>query len=214
MIDKLMTSYQKIRKGLIGTFADIENISYIETSFYDLGYMQTQIKHIQKELKIIEDSLTNTIKNESDTDEINQYRNNLMKNREMLIFHMLFLMSNSFANLDNCRKLAKGHEFKFMSCVDGLDAYHKGDKKTAFELLENYFGEYGKVEEHFLVNKVFGLLLSEAGRDEKAIPFLSYALTFVPDDLECLNALSACYKATGQANRKRVIDNICEILGA
>ena len=84
MLDSIMTAYHKMRQGLIGTLAGSEGVAYEETRFFDLGYMQTQINHIQKELRSVEDSLTSSVKNEISTNEVNNYRNDLMKRREML----------------------------------------------------------------------------------------------------------------------------------
>ena len=83
------------------------------------------------------------------------------------------MASNSFGNLDDCIKLAEGHNFAFMQCVNGLQEYRADRKNNAFELIETYYLKYGSVEEHFLVNKVFGLLLVEKGKYDKAIPFLT-----------------------------------------
>lgn len=100
------------------------------------------------------------------------------------MFHLVFLASNSFHNLDSCVKMADGHNFKFMQCVEALLAYQRGEKDRAFQLLEAYYREYESVEEHFLVNKVFGMLLEEKGFYQKAVPFLTYALQFIPDDAQ------------------------------
>ena len=213
MLDAVMTAYHKIRQSLISTLSGSEGVAYEETRFYDLGYMQTQVSHIQKELRTVEDSLTSSVKNETSTAEVDNYRNDLMKRREMLIFHMIFTMSNSFANLDNCKKLAEGHDFGFMTCVDGLEEYKNGNKGRAFELIEGYYREYGNVADHYLINKVFGLLLYENNQYEKAIPFLSYSLGFMPDDSEALMALDGCYQKTGEEKKHEVLADITSLLG-
>jgi tetratricopeptide (TPR) repeat protein len=213
MLDAVMTAYHKIRQSLISTLSGSEGVAYEETRFYDLGYMQTQVSHIQKELRTIEDSLTSSVKNETSTAEVDNYRNDLMKRREMLIFHMIFTMSNSFANLDNCKKLAEGHDFRFVTCVEGLEEYKNGNKGRAFELIEGYYREYGNVADHYLINKVFGLLLYEKSQYEKAIPFLSYSLGFMPDDSEALKALDGCYQKTGEERKHKVLADINSLLG-
>lgn len=213
MLDSVMTAYHKLRQGLIGTFAGVDGIAYEETRFYDLGYMQTQVSHIHKDLRTVEDSLTSSIKNEASTAEVNNYRNDLMKRRELLIYRMIFTMSNSFSNLDNCRKLAEGHNFPFMTCVEGLEEYKNGNKGRAFDLIEGFYREYGNIEDHFLLNKVFGLLLFEANQYQKAIPFFSYALGFMPDDRETLIALDECYKKTGNDKQHKILADINSLLG-
>ena len=213
MLDTVMTAYHKIRHGLIGTLSGSDGVAYEETRFYDLGYMQTQVSHIKKELRSVEDSLTSSVKNEESTATVDNYRNELMKRREILIFHMIFTMSNSFANLDNCKKLAEGHDFKFMTCIEGLEEYQNGNKGKAFDLIENYYREYGNVADHYLINKIFGLLLYESNQYKKAIPFLSYSLEYMPDDSESLKALNVCYQKTGEDRKQLVIADINSLLG-
>ena len=213
MLDAVMTAYHKIRQGLIGTLSGSDGVAYEETRFYDLGYMQTQVSHIKKELRSVEDSLTSSVKNEESTTTVDNYRNELMKRREILIFHMIFTMSNSFANLDNCKKLAEGHDFKFMTCIEGLEEYKNGNKGKAFDLIENYYREYGNVADHYLINKVFGLLLYESNQYKKAIPFLSYSLEYMPADSDSLKALSECYQKTGEDRKQLVIADINSLLG-
>ncbi len=212
MPDSIMTAYHKIRQGLIGTFAGTDGVAYEETRFYDLGYMQTQLSHIKKELKSVEDSLTSSVQNEASTNEVNNYRTELMQKREMLIFHMIFTLSNSFSNLDNCKKLAKDHDFRFMTCIEGLEEYKNGNKGRAFNLIEGYYRDCGNVEGHYLINKVFGLLLFESNQYEKAIPFLSYALGFMPDDIETLRALNECYEKSDKEREQKVLADIISLL--
>ena len=213
MLDSIMTFYYKVRHGLIDSLSGTDGISYEEVRFYDLGYMQTQLNHIKRELESVEARLSDSIRNEASTGKETDYRNDLLKKREMLIFHMIFTLSNSFSNLEKCRLLADGHNFKFMTCVEGLDEYRNGDKTRAFELIEGYYKEYGNFEDHFLLNKVYGLLLIEKGLFEKAIPFLSYALGFMPDDRESLSALDSCFENTGNEKQREVLADISKLLG-
>ncbi|MCR4586682.1 MAG: hypothetical protein K5686_13280 [Lachnospiraceae bacterium] len=212
MLDSVMTTYRKLRQGLIGTLSGAEGIVYEETKFYDLGYMQVQLKRVKKELSSVENSLAVSIRNEEATPEVKRYRTELMNKRELLKFHMILIMSNSFANLEDCRKLAEGHDFAFMKCVEGLEEYKKGNKGRAFDLLDTYYREYGKAEDHYLVNKVYGLLLYEAAQYDKAIPFLSYAAGFMPDEQETLEALKNCYAAAGKSRQQKIMEDINSLL--
>lgn len=213
MLDQIMIEYRKLREKLIGTASGANDITYEEARFFDKGYMQTRVGRIQKELKSVEDTLAGSIRSEGKTSETKDYQTNLAKRREMLTFDLLFTMSNSFANLDNCRKIAKDHDYKFMLCVEGLEEYNRGNKERAFSLIESYYKEYGNVDGHYLINKVFGLLLFERNNYEKAIPFLQYALGFVPDDRELLKALNQCFHETGRLRQQNIIADIYSLLG-
>ena len=79
-------------------------------------------------------------------------------------------------------------------------------------MLEDYYRKYGSVEDHYLINKVFGLLLVEQGKYEKASAFLTYALQFIPDDIECLQVLATCYRQLRESNKEAVIKEVLEVL--
>lgn len=212
MLDQIMIEYRKLREKLIGAASGTNDITYEEARFYDKGYMQTRVRRIQKELKSVEDTLAGSIRSEGKNSETKNYQTNLANRREMLTFDLLFTMSNSFANLDNCRKIAKDHDYRFMICVEGLEEYNRGNKGRAFDLIESYYKEYGSVEGHYLVNKVFGLLLCESKNYEKAILFLQYALGFMPEDEELLNALGRCFHKTGRLRQQNIIADITSLL--
>lgn len=211
MLEKIVTACSKAEMGIISTFSGAETVLE-ETQFYDVGYMQAQISRIQKELKRIERDLKISVEIQDNSDYGKKNRSELMGQRERLLFRMVFLASNGFKNLDDCVRMADGHSFGFMQCVEGLREYHAGHKEEAFALLEAYYREHGRVEGHFLVNKVFGLLLAEKGQCRKAIPFLTYALQFMPDDVACLESLKQCYRKEGRTGGEAVIGEILAVL--
>lgn len=212
MLDKIITLYRKAEMGIINEMSGASANVMDETAFYDVGYMQSQISRIQKEIQRITKEVEVSLEVKETSDYEKERRNRLMEEREQLLFHMIFLASNSFTNLDDCIKMADGHNFAFKQCVRALKEYQSGNKEKAFVLLEEYYRSYGSVEEHFLVNKVFGLLLAEKGLYQKAISFLSYALQFVPDDTECLTVLSTCYKANNERDKETVVNEIISVL--
>lgn len=213
MLEKIVTLYRKGKMELVNGFSGATAKVIEETNFYDVGYIQAQISRIQKELKHIEGELKTSLEVQDNSDYGKKHRSELMAHREKLLFHLIFLASNSFGNLDDCVRLADGHNFVFMQCVQGLKEYHAGHKEKAFQLLEAYYREQGSVEQHFLVNKVFGLLLAGKGRHQKAVPFLTYALQFRPDDTECLDCLKGCYQNGNESSREAVVSEILALLG-
>lgn len=213
MLEKVVTLYRKAEMGLVSGLSGATAKVIEETRFYDIGYMQTQISRIQKELRNIENEVKTSLEIQDNSDYGKNRRSELMKQREMLLFRMIFLASNSFKNLDDCVKMADGHNFEFMQCVQGLLEYRAGHRDNAFKMLEAYYQEHGSVKGHFLVNKVSGLLLAEKRLYQKAASFLTYALQFVPDDSEALGALRSCYRQMGETERCGVIEDILTVLG-
>ena len=213
MLEKIVTLYRKAEMGVISGLSGVSAGVIDEVSFYDVGYMQSQIGRIQKELKRITGELETTLEIKDNSDYGKKHTAELMEQRQRLLFHMVFLASNSFKNLDDCIRMAEGHKFTFMQCVQALKEYQSGSKNKAFQLLEAYYREYGSVEEHYLVNKVFGLLMAENGFYAKAVPFLTYALQFVPDDTESLDMLKVCYGQMNKSGRETIISEILALLG-
>lgn len=213
MLEKIATLYRKAEMSLISGLAGTTAAVIDETSFYDVGYMQTQIERIKKELNRITNELSVQLELKDDSDYAKKHKLELLEQRERLLFHMVFLASNSFSNLDNCVKLADGHHWDFITCIQGLQEYHAGQKDRAFQRIEAYYRQHGSIKQHFLINKVFGLLLVEKGQYQKAIPFLTYALQFVPDDTECLKHLELCYQKGGNKDRASIVSEILAVLG-
>lgn len=212
MLDKIVSTYRKAKMSVIsdlsGTVGDILD----ETSFYDLGYMQSQIKRIQNEVARISKELEINVELDEKSEYAVNKRQELIGQREVLLMHMIYLASNSFKNLEDCKKMAKGYRFSFMECVDGLQEYNAGNKNNAFDILENYFNNYGRVKKHFLINKVFGLLLLDRNEYQKATPYLTCALQFVPEDIETLEALKICYEKLDIGYRVAILDEILSVL--
>ncbi len=212
MLEKIVILYRKAEMGFVSELSGVTTEVINETRFYDTGYMQTQISRIQKELRHIESELKISLEVQDNSDYGKNHVSEMMEQREKLMFHLIFLASNSFGNLDDCMKMARGHNFIFMQCVQGLQEYHAGHNDKAFNLIEAYYRKHGSVEEHFLVNKVFGLLLADKKQYKKAVPFLTYALQFMPDDIECLNCLKLCYQMENQDDRGAVVGEILSVL--
>lgn len=212
MLDKIVSTYRKAKMSVIsdlsGTVGDVLD----ETSFYDLGYMQSQIKRIQNEIARISKELEINVELDEKSEYAVNKRQELIGQREVLLMHMIYLASNSFKNLEDCKKMAKGYRFSFMECVDGLQEYNAGNKNNAFDILENYFNNYGRVKNHFLINKVFGLLLMDRNEYQKAAPYLTCALQFIPDDIEALEALKICYEKLDIGYRVAILDEILSVL--
>lgn len=118
MLDKIVSTYRKAKMSVIsdlsGTVGDVLD----ETNFYDLGYMQSQVKRIQNELARVSKELEINIELNEESDYAVGKRQELIKKREYLLKHMIYLASNSFQNLEECKKMAKG--YRFYKIADGV----------------------------------------------------------------------------------------------
>ena len=212
IVEKITTMYRKAQMGLVGSLAGTADMVIDEVCFYDVGYMQTHIDRIKKEMSRVSNDLKAQYNVQDSSDYGKRRIGELMKEREQLLLQMIFLASNSFANLESCVAMANGHSFDFMRCVNGLLAYQRGDKQKSYHVLEDYIKEHGNIDGHFLINKVFGLLLMDKGMHQKAIPYLSCALQYIPTDTECLDALQHCYQTCGNTGSASVVSDVLALL--
>ena len=141
MIDKIAEFYQKAQMKAISQMAGATSTVIDEASFYDAGYMQTQIQRVQRELKRITDELTELLERNDDSGQGKERKAELLKQRERWLLHMVFLASNSFGNLEECVKLAEGCQWSFMACIQGMREYQAGRKAEAFRLLAAFYQE-------------------------------------------------------------------------
>lgn len=212
MLEKIITLYRKAEMGIINEMSGASENVMDEIAFYDVGYMQSKISKIQTEIQRITKEIEISLEVNESSDYEKERRSRLMEEREHLLFHMIFLASNSFKNIDDCIEMSDGHNFAFRQCIRALKEYQSGKHENAFVLLEEYYRSHGNVEKHFLVNKVFGLLLMEKNLHQKAIAFLTYALQFVPDDVECLTALGTCYKVMDESDKANIVNELLSVL--
>lgn len=212
MIEKLVTLYRKAEIGIISSLSGITENILEENAFYNLGYMKTLTKRLQKRIGEITQELKINIEYQNGSKYDLQQRNQLLEEKERLVFSMIFLASNSFGNLSDCIKMGNGYDFKFMQCVRGLQEYQMGKKQKAYLLLKDYVKEHNGVEGHYLINKVYGLLLMENGDYSQAITYLTYAQQFVPDDIECLQAIESCYRYVRNVEKQQIIQEVLSVL--
>ncbi len=212
MIEKIAAGYRKAQMGVLSGLAGVTDSILDETAFYDAGYMDAQVKRVQKEIGAVTKELEIHMDLKDGSDYGITKKKGLLARRGQLVFRLVFLASNSFRNLGDCVRMAEGYGYPFMKCVEGFMAYDSGQKEKAFAILESYFKEHKGAGGHFLVNKVFGLLLAERGQDGKAVPFLTYALQFMPDDAECLDALKGCYGSLGDKRKAAVVSEVLALL--
>lgn len=204
--------YRKAQMGAVAALSDVTEAALEETNFYDLGYIEAMSKRIQEKLHSKSVELSTNIEMDKQDPYYVEKRKELQVDCGKLAFRLMFMASNDPRQLATCETIAADHGFDFIQCIRGMRSYYDGNKEQAFNMIEPYYVKYGAVEEHFLVNKVFGLLLMERGNHEKAAPFLAYSLQFNPDDRECLEALKKSLSSTGRMELSGYIDSVLEVM--
>ncbi len=204
--------YRKAQMSVVSALSDVTETILEEVSFFDRGYMESMSRRIERKLKSKKVEL-DTI---NDMDKQDDYY--ISKKKELeedilkLRFRLIFFASNIVRNLSKCEKVASDNHMNFVQCIKGMRLYFDGDSQKSFELLAPYLEKQGAVEDHFLLNKVFGLLLMEKGQLAAAIPYLSSALKHNPDDRKCLIALKTCLNSSGRNEHSKYVNNVLETL--
>lgn len=211
-ISDAVIKYRNLQMGAVSVFSDTTSSVLEETAFFDAGYIESTTKRIQRSLKSKKAELSTNIEMDKQDSYYIEKRKELQDDTLRLTYRLMFIGSNDVRVLQDCEKIAEEQGFDFAQCIKGMRAYYEGDKDRAFELIEPYYIENGAVENHFLINKVFGMLLMEKGKFDKSIPFLSYALQYNPDDMECLNAVKKCLENTRDVEHVKFIDQAIEML--
>ncbi len=204
--------YRKAQMGAVAALSDVTEAALEETNFYDLGYIEAMSKRIQEKLHSKSVELSTNIDMDKQDPYYIEKRKELQIDCRKLAFRLMFMASNDPRQLSTCEKIAEDQGFDFIQCIRGMQAYYDGSMEQAFNMIEPYYVKYGTVEEHFLVNKVFGMLLMKRGNYEKAASFLTYSLQFNPDDRECLEALKKSLSFTGRMEHSGYIDSVLEVL--
>lgn len=190
---------------------DTKDILY-EAGFFNKGFLSSQVERIQKELSLVSEEIKIIIESSDNAQSGLKRKNELLEKREELLYQLVFTASNDFSNLDKCIGLLEGHTIPFVKCIEGMQAFADGKENEAFMKLDSYYREYKKVENHFLCNKVFGLLLKNKAQYTQAVKFLTYALQLQSIDRDCLEALEECYQSLGKMEKKKYISNIQRLL--
>ena len=68
MLEKIVTLYRKAEMGIVSGLSGATAKVIEETRFYDVGYMQTQISRIQKELRNIENEVKTSLEIQDNSD--------------------------------------------------------------------------------------------------------------------------------------------------
>ena len=213
IVDKIVSLYRKTEMGIISAVSRSSAAVYDEAEFYDAGYLQTQIALLQKQMSKIEIDIKASLELSDDSEYAINRRSEKISQREHLLYRIVFLASNVRDNLEECLNMAKGHSFDIVVCIEALIEFYKNNKESAFNLLNKYFEMHdGSVEGHFLVNKIYGLLLEGREDYSKAVRYLSYALQFVPYDKDCLLSLHRCYSGMGEPLKTLRLTDILQLL--
>ena len=213
MLNKLIHTVQDAKLATVRKFSNQEYDILEEPGFLDDGFIRTKIEGLKKDYQKFDQQLESLIKFDKRDDYNQQKVQALTSQKDNLLIHIAFLASNSFNSLDFAIELVKEMKIDFSMCLVGLYYYREKKDSNALELFERYYLNHSEPLDHFLINKIYGLLLLKNQNPEKAAVFLRKAVEKRPEDLEVHHALVQANEAFGNEEQVNVHRNVIRMLG-
>lgn len=199
MIKELVKGYNSLKIKLATKLGEGHEGIRDELEFLDDSIIASKINHIKKICAIIDQDMAHA------TDEDIKY---LLKEKQEYIFEIAFLASNSAKNIDFCLNIIDKNN-DFVNCLKAIKLVEEGKNKEAKVLFDNYFKTNKYLLEHYLISKMYGKLLLEAGDLYNAALFLRKAIEKRPDEIEIHKMLEYIYLQIGEeillANEREII---------
>lgn len=212
MLKKIIKSYNNGKIALIEKMTGLENGIYDEVFFLDDGYIKSKIERLKKEYNSISKEIEMIAKYDERDNYGRDKLNHLVNKKVNIKFEMAFLASNNFLNIDSCLNLLEEIDTDFKLCLHGLKHYKEGDEKRAFETFYKYFKDKNVLLEHFLINKVYGMLLFNLKQYDISLMVLRKSVEKRPEDKEIHCILKEIYSLKEMELEKTIEENIIELL--
>lgn len=207
-----MHSYQSAKLAVIKKFSDQNYDILDEPGFLDDGYIRTKIRLIKQEYTKIEKEVE-LLQYDQKDEHHQQKLSYLSEYKDDLLLQLAFLSSNSLNSVENALSLLDGINTDFKLCLQALQHYKNNNETEAEFLLTQYFQMHNDPLDHFLINKVYGELLSKQNNPEAGLKHLRKAAEKRPDDLHTHQLLHQAYRKTGNGDQLRAQEQIIELLG-
>lgn len=210
MLKDIIKGYNESKLALIEKLSDSDEGIYDELDLLDDGYIKVKIKRLKKEYEEKQNEI-NLIEKYNKNDD-NNNKQELIKRLVEIRFEMAFLASNNIKNIDNCFNLLHGMNTDFILCIRALKYYSECNEKEAFNSFYSYFKDKKIILDHFLINKVYGIMLYNYKQYNMAATLLRKAAEKRPEDVEVHKILKKIYMETEKSNMIKIEDTIIELL--
>ena len=213
MIKGVIKSYNNAKLAIIQKLSDSEEGIVQETDFLDDGIIEIKIERLKKNYSMVNQELEMLSKYDKKDSYNADKIEGLRTKKNEISFEIAFLGSNSFNSLDTCANLIKEMDTDFKDCILALQYYKVGQEKKAFEIFYGYFKNRKGILNHYLINKVYGLLLYKYEQYNLAIPLLRTATEKRPEDIESHRILKEIYSSLNMRQEEQIEKNILAVLG-
>lgn len=176
--------------------------------------MKSAIDRIKKDYEKISTEISFIKKTSKHDDDSNQKLKYLYERQFKLIVLMAYQASQNYKNIDSSLQLIDGFDTSLSLGIKGIQLYIQNDKENSYRKLTAYIQETGSFGDHYLMNKIYGMLLIEGKSYRNAIPFLIRAVKNHPEDIETHQLLMECYQQIDCFEKSNLEKDIVELLGA
>jgi predicted Zn-dependent protease len=206
--------YNKSRLKTVEALLGDENFFREECTFFDDGRVKSAIDRIKKDYEKISTEISFIKKTSKHDDDSNQKLKYLYERQFKLIVLMAYQASQNYKNIDSSLQLIDGFDTSLSLGIKGIQLYIQNDKENSYRKLTAYIQETGSFGDHYLMNKIYGMLLIEGKSYRNAIPFLIRAVKNHPEDIETHQLLMECYQQIDCFEKSNLEKDIVELLGA
>jgi predicted Zn-dependent protease len=206
--------YNKSRLKTVEALLGDENFFREECTFFDDGRVKSAIDRIKKDYEKISTEISFIKKTSKHDDDSNQKLKYLYERQFKLIVLMAYQASQNYKNIDSSLQLIDGFDTSLSLGIKGIQLYIQNDKENSYRKLTAYIQETGSFGDHYLMNKIYGMLLIEGKNYRNAIPFLIRAVKNHPEDIETHQLLMECYQQIDCFEKSNLEKDIVELLGA
>lgn len=212
MLSEIIEKYNKAKFEIVNRFSD-NYINVCEESLcIDKGYLKSKYEDFRKQYKKISNEIENLYKY-GDDDDYNKSKIDKFNNtRDNLCLEIAYLVSNDIDNIDLSKKLIQDLNSDLKIAIDGIENYFKGDKQKANECLNWYYSRLNTLPNHYLINKVYGMVLFEKKEYKLSIELMRIAVGINPSDLELHIKLREMYLLTNNTQGYKVETQIIKLL--
>lgn len=212
MISDVILKYNKAKFEIINKFSN-NDINICEESLcIDKGYLKSKFEDFQKEHKLIINEIDN-LYTYGNKDEYNNSKiESLIKTKNVLCLNISYLISNDMDNLHLSKKLIKDINSNLHLAIDGMINYFSGNNVISYNYMQDYYSSIDIIPQHYLINKIYSLLLVERNEYGLAIEVMRRALSVNPSDIELHKKLRGLYEIEKNKIGYKVESQIIHIL--
>lgn len=193
MISDVILKYNKAKFEMINKFSNNDTNICEESLCIDKGYLKSKFEDFQKEHKLIINEIDNLYTHGDKDDYNNSKIEALIESKNRLCLNISYLISNDMDNLDLSKKLIKDINSNLHLAIDGIINYFSGNTEISYKYMYEYYSSIDLIPQHYLINKIYSLLLVERNEYALAIEIMRRALSVNPSDIELHKKLRDLY---------------------